>query len=67
MLQLLRVMTIGISVLAVAVYLGAQLYAECTLTEWSAWGPCTDSEVVPSLFAAAASVGAVMRAAAIAR
>ena len=65
MLQLLRMMTIVLG--AVVVYQGAQLYAECTLTEWSAWGPCTDSEVVPSLFAAAASVGAVISAAAIAR
>ncbi len=55
-LQRLLMLTIGISV--AAFYVRAQLYAECTLTEWSAWGPCTDSEVVRSLFLAAAVVAA---------
>ncbi len=54
---------IGIGI-SVAVYLLTQLYAECTLTEWSAWGPCTDFEVLKSLFVAASA--GVVRAVAIA-
>ena len=38
-LQRLRMVVVGTSALAVAAYVLTQLYAECTLTEWSAWGP----------------------------
>lgn len=51
----------------VAFYVLTQLlYAECTLTEWSLWGPCTDFEVLASLFAAAAAVAGIVRAVVIA-
>ncbi len=52
--------------ISVAVYLLTQPYAECTLTEWSAWGPCTDSEVLPSLFVATVVSAGVVRAVVIA-
>ncbi len=61
--QRLPILGIGISV---AVYLLTQLYIECTLTEWSAWGPCTDFEVLPSLSVAAAASAGVVRAVVIA-